>query len=502
MRHLLGTFALVSVTLGALAVIAVAGGCKFPALPDITDAANETDGDVATDASIDVPTSCTPNTTTCTGQLLTVCNAEGSPTNTVCNFGCASSNDRCLDLAPSNGLATYLDQSAAAQPLTLTGNASINTSTGVVMNGDGSTVTVTSTMLSTTPVGTMVISARALDVGNVTVRGSRALAIVVDGDAMFRGTFSGSATKFTPGPGSSLLPECNAGNGAANTMSLQHAVFEWRGDRLWCRDTGSTNGTQANRQPQHDWFTVSSGMRLDFGDVAVIAMDWRLTDLCQPLAWCLGLEAHADIDHAISTIQGGGPLVLIGPRHNDQEWLARKIHDASERREYPFTPLTTRLRGTTPLLTGARFGSVFVDLAAVGKVTAAFARELFAGESPHLLVRPIIAAPSHIAVQRAFQQLGEAQSMVLPSLEQRKAEAVRLIEVLLKENKSAHKLKDLGDLRVERLAQHEWANLGEIREAERRIRAVLETANRTQAAARLGTSRQALNKFLARIFGS
>ncbi len=286
-------------------------------------------------------------------------------------------------------------------------------------------------------------------------------------------------------------------------VSLQHAVFEWRGDRLWCRDAGSTNGTQANRQPQHDWFVVHSGMRLDFGDVAVIAMDWRLAGLCQPLAWCLGLEAHHEVDQAISTIQGGGPLVLIGPRHNDQEWLARKIHDASDRREYPFTPITSKLpRGNSPVLTAARFGSVYVDLAAVGKVTSSFASELFAGESPHLLVRPIIAAPTHVAVQRALQQLGEAQAMTVPPLARRQAEAVQLIDVLLKEHKSPHRLKDLGDTQVTRLAEHEWANLSEIREAERRIRAVLETNNRTQAAARIGTSRQALNKFLARILGA
>ncbi len=190
--------------------------CKFPELPPITETDAETDA--ATDAGpVDVPIECTPSTTTCTGSTLVVCDAAGVATVSTCGFGCASSNDRCSDLAPSNGLGTYLDQSATAQPLTLTGNASIDTTSGTVTNGDGSNVVVTSTMLPTTPVPLMVVSVRSLDVGNVTVRGTRALAILVDGNATFHGTFSANATSFTPGPGSSLLVECDAGNGSANT---------------------------------------------------------------------------------------------------------------------------------------------------------------------------------------------------------------------------------------------------------------------------------------------
>lgn len=63
-----------------------------------------------------------------------------------------------------------------------------------------------------------------LDVGNVTVRGSRALVILVDGNAAFNGTFSASAQSFTPGAGASLLVECDAGNGSANTTGAAAAA--------------------------------------------------------------------------------------------------------------------------------------------------------------------------------------------------------------------------------------------------------------------------------------
>ncbi len=286
-------------------------------------------------------------------------------------------------------------------------------------------------------------------------------------------------------------------------VSLVHATFEWRGDRLWCRDAASTNGTMANHEPQRDWFNVSSGMRLDFGDTSVIAMDWRLTDLCEPLAWCLGLDAIQEVDRAVSLVQKDGPLLLTGPRDGDQEWLARKIHEASARREQPFTAFTTPLgRGAEDKLDEAGFGTVFVDLTAVGKVTAAFASRLFEGQSPHLKLRPIIAAETHNESHRAFQQLGQGHTLALPSLEKRRHEVERLLDQLMDNHESTLRIRDLGSPWAERLVEYEWAGLGELREAERRIRALLENGNnKTLAAKQVGMSRQAFTKFLTKILG-
>ncbi len=286
-------------------------------------------------------------------------------------------------------------------------------------------------------------------------------------------------------------------------MSLIHANFEWRGDRLWCRDARSTNGTYANHEAQHDWFLVNSGARLDFGDVSVIAMDWRLAELCEHLAWCIGLDAFAEVDRALHIAVKEAPLMLVGPRGSDQEWLARKLHDASVRRGQPFTSFTEKLtRDAAARLAEGGFGTVFVDLTRVGKVTASFAQQVFAGDAPHLRFRPIIAARAHVDAQRAFQQLGQGHTLVLPSLSSRASEVVRLIDALLKEHGSQRCVKHLGPEWMERLTSYDWPNnLGELREVERRIRAVLETDSVTDAAKRVGSSRQALTKFLNRIFG-
>ncbi len=188
---------------------AVTLSCGFPALP----ALEETDASV--DAAPDAPINCTANTTTCADATLVACDAAAVPTVSTCGFGCAASGDRCNDLAPSNDLGIYLDQAASASPLVLTGNAIIDTTTQTVTNGDGSTVVVRAAIVNSSPVGTLAISVRSLEAGNVTVRGARALAILVDGDVTLNGTLSLSAALGTPGPGALASPAsvCTAGQG-------------------------------------------------------------------------------------------------------------------------------------------------------------------------------------------------------------------------------------------------------------------------------------------------
>jgi hypothetical protein len=286
-------------------------------------------------------------------------------------------------------------------------------------------------------------------------------------------------------------------------MSLVHARFEWRKDLLWCEDAGSTNGTHANFETKHDWFQVTSGMRIDFGDASVIAMDWRLVELVQPLAWCLGLDAHAEIDRALTLVQKDGPLLLVGPSNSDQAWLARKIHEASPRRGQAFLAFTSKLgRDAEAALDEAPFATVFVDLGQVSKVPVGFAKKLFAGEGLQLARRPIVTSVDHLTSQRAFQQLGQGHTLAMPRVSTRSGEIVRMFERLSKEADSAVRVRDLGEPWISRLREHEFASLSEVREAEQRVRAWLETKNRSRAAKRVGISRQAFTRFLERLFGA
>lgn len=284
-------------------------------------------------------------------------------------------------------------------------------------------------------------------------------------------------------------------------MSLVHAAFEWRSDQLWCRDLGSTNGTRADGVMTHDWFPISNGLLLDLGDVGLTALDWHHARLCHALAWCLGLSATVAVDRAIDVLRRDGPLLLLGDRGCDQEWLARQIHDASARRDHPFVSFEgPLLRADDERLTSARVGSAFVDLSRVSRVTNPFARALFAGETRLGCVRPIVAAVDAEQVRKALGDVPQFSVLRMAPLADRKDDVVPLMNRLLAEHESAHRIEELGERWSDRLREHPWPrNLSELRETERRLRVLLESANRTEAARRLGTSRQALDKFLRRI---
>ncbi len=289
---------------------------------------------------------------------------------------------------------------------------------------------------------------------------------------------------------------------ARNGVSLVHATLEWRDDRLWCRDRGSTNGTYANDELQSDWFVVASGTRLDFGEVRVVALDARLAELCGPLAWCLGLDAFDEVDRAIQLVVRDVPLLLTGPRNCDQEWLARRIHDASDRCMQPFTALTVALPGRAENFEiGARSGTVFIDLSAAGKVTAGFATALLGSHPSRRPTRSIVAAPSHRESQRSLEHLSPPDILSLPPVSMRRAEVLRLLDHVIEQAGSAHRIRELDPWRLTRLVEHPWPNnLLEVRQAALRIRALLESGNVSEAARRFGSSRQSFAKALARIF--
>ncbi|HVV87985.1 MAG TPA: hypothetical protein VHE35_33320 [Kofleriaceae bacterium] len=191
-----------------VALLLAATACKFPYPPDVVDDGGTVDGTSAT---------CTPDTTTCADGTLTVCDSHGAPTSTTpCTFGCAPAGDRCGDLAPSNGLAMYLDQARTASPVVLTGDAVIDTDAPRV-TVNGTPVPVQTAVVSSAPVDILVIIAKSFEVDNAVARGHRALAIVSDGDVLIHGTLSVSAAREVPGAGAAAAndPACTARNGVA-----------------------------------------------------------------------------------------------------------------------------------------------------------------------------------------------------------------------------------------------------------------------------------------------
>lgn len=168
------------------------------------------------DAALDAPTSCPPGTLDlCTADTHLTCDAQGSITAMeTCNLGCNPTEPRCNKLAPSNGLATAFDEAAQSPDLILMGAATIDTDSGAITDQSGSRTPPTSSLTTGLPIGVFVVKAKNVTLNNVSVTGSKALAIVASGTITVTGRITVSARRDVSGPGS-LDAACRAGGAGA-----------------------------------------------------------------------------------------------------------------------------------------------------------------------------------------------------------------------------------------------------------------------------------------------
>ncbi len=127
-------------------------------------------------------------------------------------LGCSNPAQRCNDVAPSNGLASYIDVSSGEPDIDLGMMSTINTDNGTVM-ADGKSVTVRSALMAQASAPTiLVFIVHSLTAENVTITGSNAFALVSNGDIAIAGVFAASANSDVPGPGRFNEATCRGGN--------------------------------------------------------------------------------------------------------------------------------------------------------------------------------------------------------------------------------------------------------------------------------------------------
>lgn len=158
---------------------------------------------------------CTPNKALrCDGANLVSCNADGSAeVSASCAVGCDMTGVRCNDVAPSNGLAQYLDMTAGQPDLSLGTVATVNTDDGTIQVDGGPVVALSATVTQAAAPAIRVFVVKSLTAAKVTVTGKNALAIVSNGDIKIDGTFAASAVSNTPGAGGFNDGSCVGGVG-------------------------------------------------------------------------------------------------------------------------------------------------------------------------------------------------------------------------------------------------------------------------------------------------
>ena len=162
---------------------------------------------------------CTPNTVSCSTQVLNTCDAQGMSHPTTCAFGCDASGPRCFDMLPSNtGMAACLDASSTDGDVTIPDGATIDTDKGTVTDANGDPITMFSQTIAAPPDGVEVrcFHGGNIAVGDVTVVGAPALAIAANGAVTINGKLSvDPSAPDVGGPGILDSAGCTGGKGTA-----------------------------------------------------------------------------------------------------------------------------------------------------------------------------------------------------------------------------------------------------------------------------------------------
>jgi hypothetical protein len=159
------------------------------------------------DGGIDaMPVTCEPSTTVCDDATdeLTVCDATGQGSVQRCALGCREDVERCTDVAPSNGLAAYLDMTTSGPSVDIPDGSVIETAAGTIVSSAGPIVVPSFVVEQVGAPSIRVFVVPAATIGDVTINGASAFAMVADGPIVIEGRMSVGARGTIAGAGARM----------------------------------------------------------------------------------------------------------------------------------------------------------------------------------------------------------------------------------------------------------------------------------------------------------
>lgn len=293
---------------------------------------------------------------------------------------------------------------------------------------------------------------------------------------------------------------------AARKVSREHARLTrgGSGEATWLRvvDLGSTNGTSFQGVRQTD-FAVNAGQRFKVATTELIVMDKVLVGLRRALGGFFGFDQHARLDDHL-TLLHQEPMVLIGDRGAERGRLADAIHGGSPRRHHRFVEIADPTRGRaalTPLIEKAAGGTVFVSLDGL-KQNASLAPLIALVFNREYDVHPIFAARSLKAARNVLDNAADLfRPLTIPPVADRAEDVPALLDLMLAEQGSPHRVDALGADRVAAMVAYEWPrNRAELRETAARLAPLLaHGGNLSAAAAAIGQDYETYRRALARV---
>lgn len=229
---------------GGLLVCLVLAGCGFDPPPPITDIDARGSDAANIDAEVpDAQTTCVASTITCANDRYIECDAEGNVAREMaCPMGCTEGGIvACLDIEASNELTPQVDLAVSAPTIAFTGNSTLNTSTGVVVNA-GIGIDVPNETVN----GIRVFRFNTLSIdGTLKVSGSAPVALVAYGDVTITGLVDVSADGSTSGPGIRASATTCDGRSVATTTGNSSLAGGGGAGRYQNGANGGTGGTGA-----------------------------------------------------------------------------------------------------------------------------------------------------------------------------------------------------------------------------------------------------------------
>lgn len=293
---------------------------------------------------------------------------------------------------------------------------------------------------------------------------------------------------------------------AERPISFAHAELSRRGVAgTWLQvvDLNSRNGTLFRGARETD-FAVSAGQRFSLATTELLVMDAVLARLRRVLESFLSYTDHTRVDDALALLVEHEAILLLAPRGSECGRLARAIHACSRRRDHPFVELAQPARPRAALLPefqAASRGTVFASLDDAGSCArlAALVGLLF---DPVYAVRPIVAARDLARFATALHlDANRFRSLTMSPLRARPGDIPALLDAMLAEMGSPHRISELPPARLRAMSAHDWpGNRAELRETAERLAALLaHGGNRSAAARSIGHDLESFRRALVRV---
>ncbi|MBE7453856.1 MAG: FHA domain-containing protein [Kofleriaceae bacterium] len=251
-------------------------------------------------------------------------------------------------------------------------------------------------------------------------------------------------------------------------------------------DLGSRYGTFFGKGREREFF-VKAGQRFRVANTELMVMDRLLVDLRRELGGFFGYGAHDVLDENTPMLGSDVPVLLIGDRGTERGHLARAVHHNSQRRGNGFEEVKAPTASREELLSTfkkADRGAVYVSLDQIGP-RAGLSRLVELMFDGTYDVRPIIAARDHRVVCDALSTvMPRFVSVTVPPVGTHREDVPAILDAMLHERGSPHRVAALGADRRAALCNYEWPrNRTELRDTAERIAALLAHDGNMAAAA-------------------